>query len=184
VQSQLRNLSLQDSLTGLHNRHGFLILAEQQMKLSRRNQSPSLLLFFDLDGLKRINDSFGHDAGSRRAILEFAGILRSSLRQCDIIARLGGDEFAALILGASESAESVIRTKLLRKVDEFNSQRCDRPYRLSFSLGIAFCDPRIHISVTDILKKADALMYEEKRTHKAARGRGATRVAKISAQPA
>lgn len=180
VQSELRNLSLQDPLTGLHNRHGFLVLAEQQMKISRRNLSPSLLLFLDLDGLKRINDALGHDMGTR-AILEFTGLLRGCLRQCDILARLSGDEFAALILGASESAEPVIRAKLQKAVEELNS-RDDRPYALSFSVGVALCDPRKQVPVTDLLKQADMLMYAEKRKHKGARRRSTGRSDKARSQ--
>jgi PleD family two-component response regulator len=80
VQMELRDLSMRDDLTGLHNRRGFLLLAEHQMKVCIRNHSSCLLLFFDLDRLKNINDTLGHAVGSG-AIVEAGGVLRSCFRQ-------------------------------------------------------------------------------------------------------
>ena len=68
-----QNLSLNDDLTGLHNRRGFLLLAEQQLKVARRNKTPFLLLFLDLDRLKYINDTFGHAEGNRAIVEDCAG---------------------------------------------------------------------------------------------------------------
>jgi len=161
MQMELRSLSLRDDLTGLHNRRGFLLLAEQQVKVSRRNHSSCLLLFLDLDRLKNINDTLGHAQGNS-AIIEAAGVLRSSFRQCDILARLGGDEFAVLAVGTSESNEPHLRAHLQRKFAAVNSQP-NRTYPLSFSIGIVRCGPKIQSSVEDLLVKADALMYQDKK---------------------
>jgi two-component system, cell cycle response regulator len=162
---EMRSLALRDDLTGLHNRRGFLLLAEQQMKVSRRNHSSCLLLFLDLDGLKNINDSLGHAEGNR-AIVEAAGVLRSSFRQCDILARLGGDEFVVLAVGTSESSEAALRAHLKQKVEAVNSQP-NRTYPLSFSIGIMPCGVNIQSSVEDLLAKADALMYQDKKRNAA-----------------
>ena len=93
--ARLRELALVDELTGLHNRRGFLLLAEKQLQIARRTGRPDLLLFVDLDGMKRINDEFGHEAGDA-ALRRTAAVLHAAFRTSDIIARLGGDEFVVL----------------------------------------------------------------------------------------
>lgn len=160
TQMKLHSLALHDDLTGLHNRRGFLLLAEQQMKISRRNQSSCLLLFLDIDGLKRINDTMGHAVGNS-AIVEAAGLLRSTFRQGDILARLGGDEFVVLAAGTSESSEVALRAHLNQKCEVVNSQP-NRTYSLSFSIGIVPCGASVRISIEDLLAKSDALMYQDK----------------------
>jgi diguanylate cyclase (GGDEF)-like protein len=98
AQEALRNLTLTDPMTGLYNYRGFYTLAEQAMKVARRSKQKSLLVYADMDGLKQINDTQGHDAGSL-AIQKIADIIRSSFRDCDIVARIGGDEFLVWHLG-------------------------------------------------------------------------------------
>jgi len=166
MQAELHSLSLRDDLTGLHNRRGFLLLAEQQMKVSRRNHSSCLLLFLDIDRLKNINDTLGHEQGDG-AIVEAAAVLRSSFRQCDILARLGGDEFVVLAVGTSESSDVALRAHLKQKVDAANSQP-NRKCPLSFSIGIVPCCANTRSSVEDLLAKADALMYQDKKSKEAA----------------
>jgi two-component system, cell cycle response regulator len=161
MQIQLHSLSLRDDLTGLHNRRGFLFLAEQQMSVSRRNLSSCLLLFLDINGLKNINDTAGHAEGNN-AILEASSVLRSSFRQCDILARIGGDEFVVLAVGTSESSEAALRAHLKQKIEAVNSQP-NRKYPLSFSIGIVPCGAKVQSTVEDLLAKADALMYQDKR---------------------
>ena len=90
AEAEVRQLSLTDELTGLYNRRGFFLLAEQQLKIARRTQTPCCVLFADLDGLKKINDTIGHELGDR-AIVDAAQILKETFRDADIVARLGGD---------------------------------------------------------------------------------------------
>ncbi len=94
---ELRNLSLTDELTGLHNRRGFITLSQQQIRQAKRTKKEMLLLFVDLDGLKKINDGFGHSEGDR-ALFAVAALLRETFRDSDIVARIGGDEFAVLAM--------------------------------------------------------------------------------------
>ena len=166
MKRQLENLSLKDDLTGLNNRRGFLLLAEQQLKVSRRNRVGFLLLFVDLDELKHINDTLGHAEGNR-AISEAADVLRACFRQSDLVARLGGDEFAAFTLASSESSEQVLRARLEACLASVNAQQ-DRLYPLNFSVGVLSCDASETGSVESLLEKADELMYREKKT----KGRG------------
>ena len=95
-EDQLRAMSMSDDMTGLRNRRGFLILAAQHARVAQRRAVPFAIVFADLNGLKMINDTLGHEAGDN-SIRFVAGILRNTFRESDIIARLGGDEFVALL---------------------------------------------------------------------------------------
>ncbi len=137
------------------------MLAEQQVKLARRQQAPFLLLFMDLDGFKAINDTFGHAEGNR-ALVEAADVLRNCFRQSDILGRYGGDEFAALALSSDGSDDRTIRSRVHAALDAVNA-RPDRAYPLSFSMGVLACSPGEADSIESLLERADALMYREKR---------------------
>lgn len=167
VQLEVLNLALIDDLTGLNNRRGFLSLGQHQLKLAYRTGRPFLLAFFDLDGLKRINDTFGHQEGNR-AIVDAANVLKDSLRQSDILARLGGDEFAALIVDSqSDNAETVTR-RIEQKLSALNASS-GRSYELSFSIGIVAADSSQPADLETLLSRADALMYERKKNKPSSR---------------
>ena len=161
---ELHSLSLTDDLTGLYNRRGFLTLAEQELKHASRTNDRFVLVFADLDGLKQINDSFGHHEGSH-AIVKAAEILKQTFRTSDIIARLGGDEFTVLALAASDDNAESIKTRLQEKVRHFN-QRRELAYELSISIGIVLLDPHSELSIDELIRKADAAMYEHKHSVK------------------
>src|SRR5882724_4633943 len=92
LQAELGNLALTDELTGLCNRRGFMAIAERQLKIGHRTGRGIVLFFMDIDGMKQINDSFGHGEGDR-ALKRMAKALKMTFRDSDVIARLGGDEF-------------------------------------------------------------------------------------------
>ncbi len=159
LQVRLRSLSLNDHLTGLYNRRGFITMAESRQKLVEREGARSSLIFGDLDDLKHVNDTFGHREGDR-ALQEIAQVFRECFRASDIIARIGGDEFCALLTYASEKNETAIRERLACLLQERNC-RPRRLYRLSLSLGIARIEAPHGIEVG--LARADAQLYEHKR---------------------
>jgi len=159
AQLHLRSLSLMDELTGLHNRRGFVSLAEQHLKLSSRQRVRSTLIFMDVDNLKYINDNFGHREGDY-ALQQIAGLLRECFRQSDIIGRLGGDEFCVLLSHASEMAEFLVRERLSHLIGR-NNRNSRRVYALSVSLGIV--NVAGHRELAQQISRADALMYEHKR---------------------
>jgi diguanylate cyclase (GGDEF)-like protein len=164
VQAQLRDLTLTDDLTGLRNRRGFLLLAEQELKLAKRAGIRLWLLFADLDYLKQINDRLGHEAGSQ-AIIRTAEILKQTFRDSDVIARLGGDEF--VILAASDDSDSgrIMQARLQENVSAFNvNERL--PYQLSVSAGVVRVDPDKSASINEAIKEADQAMYEDKHRKK------------------
>jgi diguanylate cyclase (GGDEF)-like protein len=163
LQAELGSLALSDELTGVYNRRGFLALAERQLKLGRRSGRAILVFFADVDGLKQINDKFGHKEGDL-ALVHAAQVLEKTFRDSDVIARFGGDEFAVLALEVSGHSESTIRARLDRNLKELNARysRCT----LSISLGAARFDPtspRSPASIEQLMIRADEAMYEEKR---------------------
>jgi len=156
--------SIQDDLTGLYNRRGFLEFGSKQLRLSVRDEKDLVLLYIDLDNMKMVNDNFGHEMGDL-LLKDTADILRKALRDTDVIARMGGDEFVALALGAAPEYTGIIVTRLMRCVQEFNQSNL-RKYNISLSLGIASFDPRNPVDIDELLMRADQAMYMDKRSHK------------------
>ena len=160
LQAELGNLALTDELTGLYNRRGFMALAERQLKLGRRSGREMLLFVMDVDGLKQINDSFGHSEGDR-ALKRTAGVLEETFRDSDVVARLGGDEFAVLAIEADGHSEATIKTRLFDSLKSISSERSG--CIISLSLGVARFDPCGLASIGELMVKADQSMYEQKR---------------------
>lgn len=157
---ELRALSLRDELTGLYNRRGFLVLTEQQMKLSARIKKKAMLLYIDINGMKWINDTLGHHEGDR-ALKTTARILKESFREADIIARIGGDEFVVFAMETKGESIKMLTTRLRNNLDSHNARENHR-YDLAVSIGTARCDPQYPCSIDELLGRADKLMYEEK----------------------
>lgn len=166
VQLDRMALALTDELTGLNNRRGFFTLAEHHAKLASRMGKSFLIAFADLDGLKGINDTLGHQEGNR-ALLEAADLLRDCFRQSDILARLGGDEFAILITDATEDGIRTVIERLQQKLDSCNAKP-GRRYQLSLSMGIVSSAAQ-PFDVEKLLHDADVLMYAQKREKRMAR---------------
>jgi diguanylate cyclase (GGDEF)-like protein len=164
AQAAVRQLAMLDELTGLLNRRGFLVLAEQQRKIARRSGRHSLLVFADLDGLKGINDGLGHDKGDL-ALVETAHVLKACFRESDILARLGGDEFAVLAIDAEESDAPAIAARLERAVRRKN-ERVGRQFELSLSVGVVPLAAGDEAPMERALAGADAAMYEVKKARK------------------
>lgn len=159
----LQQLSLTDELTGLYNRRGFIALAEQQLKFvkSERMKNKMSLFYADMDGLKQINDQFGHEAGSQ-AIVKVAEVLKETFRETDIIARIGGDEFTILAVDTSADKEHAIKARLQENIRRRN-ETGDSPHHLSLSVGMAQADEVGVTSVEELLARADEAMYAQKR---------------------
>lgn len=162
---QLETQSVTDELTGLNNRRGFLVNGEQQLALARRNQQPFAIIFVDLDGFKRINDEFGHAEGDH-ALIETASVFKRSMRDSDVKARIGGDEFVGIALNASEQSVAPIRARLENALKAINREG-HLPYELTFSVGIFHCPAEDDSTIEQLLSRADALMYEDKRRKQA-----------------
>jgi diguanylate cyclase (GGDEF)-like protein len=167
LEDAIQQLALRDELTNVYNRRGFFMLAEKALQIAYRSGVPFSVLFIDLDGLKLINDTHGHEAGS--AILREVGILlRECFRQTDVIGRIGGDEFAV----AGQATQTEIRLaaqRLEQTVVQRNLQPRQR-YPLSFSSGYATSGAARQETLDDLVGSADSAMYlvkQRKRTSSA-----------------
>jgi diguanylate cyclase (GGDEF)-like protein len=143
-----------------YNRRGFLASATHQLKLAHRNAQDVLLLFSDVDNLKKINDSFGHKEGDL-ALVRAADALEQTFRDSDILARLGGDEFAALASEASIPDRQAIVPRFEASVAKANAG--ESRYDLSFSIGIARFDPETPASLGELMARVDRDMYVHER---------------------
>ncbi len=160
--AELRRLTLHDDLTGLLNRRGFMSLAEQQYRVARRSRRPLMIVFCDMDGLKPINDRFGHEVGDD-ALKDAAAILRQTFRDSDVIARLGGDEFVILVLEADGRTREATLARLAETESAHNA-RGHRAYEVSLSVGTAVLEPDSTATLDELLTQADNEMYATKRS--------------------
>jgi len=167
-EEEIRTLSNTDELTGLYNRRGFLTLAEQELKRAERTKKGMLFIYADLDGMKTINDTFGHQRGDE-ALIEAARLLREVFRESDIIARIGGDEFALLVAETPTAYANIVKTRLQRRIAARNAS-ATRPYALSLSVGVAHYDPKRPIPLNKLISRADLAMYAGKRRRKVHKG--------------
>jgi diguanylate cyclase (GGDEF)-like protein/PAS domain S-box-containing protein len=164
MEEEIMALSMTDQLTGLHNRRGFLTLAEHQLKISDRTKKGMQLFFADLDGMKWINDKMGHKEGDN-ALIEVAAVLKDAFRSSDIIARMGGDEFAVLAIDTSKLNPEILTNRLHSQLEALNSRE-NRKFRISVSVGCAYYDPEKPSAIDELMAHADKLMYEEKKKKK------------------
>jgi diguanylate cyclase (GGDEF)-like protein/PAS domain S-box-containing protein len=166
AQEELRALTLVDELTGLYNRRGFLMLAEQHMRLIKRGGPVSILVSIDLDGFKGVNDVYGHAEGDV-ALRRVANVLRTAFRDSDILARFGGDEFVVLALDCGEMRDTLVERVVTAL--EADNVRAARPYSLSLSIGTARFDPFARVPIDQLMAEADVKLYEAKRRRTVAR---------------
>lgn len=157
----IETIAITDELTGLHNRRGFMKLAEQYARVAVRRATPFAIMFVDLDGLKTINDHLGHAAGDA-ALRRVAAAIQSSVRGADIMARLGGDEFVILIDDATEEKVAIVGERIQHRLAE-DGPSGEGASPLTVSIGSAFHTPGWPKSIEDLLSEADQNMYVEKR---------------------
>ena len=161
MEEEIREMSHRDQLTELYNRRGFIALAEQQLMAANRAKRHMMLAFIDIDGMKWINDTLGHEEGDK-ALIDTATILRQTFRESDIIARIGGDEFAVLAIDMTDLNPEVLSKRFQQNMDDWNANE-SRPYTLAISWGTAIYDPESPMSLDQLMSLSDELMYLQKR---------------------
>ena len=150
--------SIEDELTGLYNRRGFLRLAKDAIRFM---DIPNYhIIFIDMDKMKLINDNHGHDMGDN-ALKEAAKILRMSFREGDIISRYGGDEFIVFVSSMRDDALDNIKKRIKDNVNLFNKNG-KSVYELGLTIGHAKTDQAKNESLQEIINKADKIMYLNK----------------------
>ena len=161
---RLRQLSITDELTGLYNRRGFFEVARHLFHAAKRYKKPLSLLFCDLDKLKTINDTGGHEAGDI-ALKDTARALSQSMRASDVVARVGGDEFVVLLPQTNELAAHASLGRVHAALEAINNTR---KTPLTLSIGARQVDPETMHNIDDLLSFADAEMYRAKSNKKPA----------------
>lgn len=161
MEEELKRLAHYDTLTGAYNRGYGLELLQRQLKLSKRDKSPLLLAYSDLDNLKDINDEFGHEEGDK-VMVQVAKLFKSILREVDIITRMGGDEFLVIFLDSSLNEIPIIRERLSKELARLN-QISKKPYKIGFSTGFSNYNPANPQSMDELIRISDQMMYEEKK---------------------
>lgn len=164
IQNQLKELSETDDLTHLLNRRGFFEMASQRYHLSRIKKKEGILFFADMDGLKKINDTYGHHEGDI-AIIAMADILKKVFSSNDVIGRIGGDEFTVLCLDRSYEYIVHVKELIAKYTLEYNSE-VNKPYKLSITIGAFHFPPDTTDSLDGIISKSDKVLYQEKEKRK------------------
>ena len=161
----LRGLTDVDELTGLLNRRGFFVRVDEIRRKARRGDRQVLLTYFDVDGLKRVNDERGHSEGDK-LLVAAADVLRAAFRDEDVVARLGGDEFVALALLGRRHDEHLDRQAIAARLEQAmqaKREELGETFDFSISLGSTVANHLELCSIDDLLARADAQMYEAKR---------------------
>lgn len=157
----LEALTCLDELTGLYNRRGLLTAGTQTLRLARRRDSGLWVLFADIDGLKAINDQYGHAAGDE-ALVEAGMVLRASFRGSDVIARVGGDEFVVLAIDAAPESCDLLLHRIRRNLERRAAEK-PRPFEVCLTVGCARYEPGEEVDLPALLGRADQALYEERR---------------------
>lgn len=154
-----------DELTGLYNRRGLFDFGKTTLQFAKAMNQTGLIIYCDMDGLKKINDTFGHEAGDRAIIAESI-ILKGNFRSNDIIARIGGDEFVIISPGMKEEAFERIQKNIQNDCNMW-TEKNESPFTLSISMGfVKFPSDKVGYQITPLLSEADASLYVEKRNKK------------------
>lgn len=159
MEEQLRRLSLHDALTGLYNRAYF---EEEMRRLESGRYNPVGIVLCDVDELKLVNDTLGHEMGDRM-LIETANVIKKAMRRGDMVARIGGDEFAILLPKSDVADVEGICDRIRDSIHAFNANSSG--YTLSLSLGYSIADA-VPNDMGRLFKEADDNMYREKMLHR------------------
>jgi diguanylate cyclase (GGDEF)-like protein/PAS domain S-box-containing protein len=159
-EAELRTLALTDELTGVHNRRGFRMLADQFCRAQHRAAEPLMLVAVDLDRLKMINDQFGHAAGDR-ALQLVARALVNTFRDSDIIGRMGGDEFLCVLPHATGFDDRQVRERLSKKLSRLATEARE-PFPVTATVGTATAEAMAPVELDALIRDADQALYARK----------------------
>jgi diguanylate cyclase (GGDEF)-like protein len=161
---EAERLTVTDDLTKLYNYRYLMQYLDVEVKRCLRYKKKVSLLFIDVDGFKRVNDTFGHLVGSL-ALSEMGQLLRKLLRETDVVGRYGGDEFVVVLPETPLNGALVIAERIRKRIEDYEFVAQDLSLHLTISLGIANC-PKHTLTAEGLIKKADAAMYRAKELSK------------------
>ena len=165
IEEKLNYFATIDALTNVYNRRTGLLLLENQLKLIKRKKSTFCVCFIDVNGLKHVNDAYGHHEGDE-FILTICNLIKQNIRASDVLCRMGGDEFLTLFYDCLEDGANIIIEKILSTLKE-TSYRMHKPHPISFSYGIVEVNEECEKNIDEIIEIADQRMYEQKQKYNA-----------------
>ena len=162
--NKLEKLYVRDTFSGIYNRNGFINATDSIYRQCVENKTPIMLMFIDLDGLKRINDTYGHDMGDK-AISSIANVLREVCTRNEVFCRFGGDEFIIFASDADDYYASELTARINESIGEIN-RGGSTPFELSASTGYVIAVPDADSDLFKFVMQADKKMYIDKRRKK------------------
>ena len=175
---ELENMAMQDDLTQLFNRRYLFERLERELETARAFKRPLSLMVIDLDGMKQVNDGYGHRVGDE-LLPAFGRFLLDATRASDVPARIGGDEFAIILPDTSDKSAMALKARLARKLAETDLLDGEVQVRVTASFGVSTF-PMAGDSVDSLLQRADVDMYADKNMRKANAATAAKAAAKAS----
>jgi len=163
ILESLYRTTIVDELTGLYNRRGLYTLGNQQIELAKRHSDDIFIFFLDLDGMKTINDTLGHDFGDK-ALVDTSKIMHKSFRTTDILSRVGGDEFVVVAVKAQFEFIPIIIQRIKDFVKDQNSS--EEKFEISISIGVSRVDLDAESPLDEAIRDADKKMYDSKMKNK------------------
>lgn len=161
---ELRRLYIEDPLTGLYNRRGFEQNLQQLYEMSKQRGDYMSIVSIDMDGLKYINDNFGHSEGDA-ALVKMAEIMKGLVGGREVCARLGGDEFCIVLYSDTRKRHETF-SRVFHSIVESESMKWGKPYKLHASIGMYCVNDDSKLPLIACLKIADKRMYEAKKQYK------------------
>jgi len=160
LQHELEEQATHDPLTGVYNRRHFTDRIGKELERSKRYEHPLAFLMIDINGFKAVNDTFGHQMGDQ-VLCDVAQAIQEELRSVDIVIRYGGDEFLTVLPETNGEAD-VIADRLQRAIERRSKNGEFSSLPITLAVGMAYWSPQDSMSLEDVLRKADARMYEAK----------------------
>ncbi len=161
LQSRLKNQAMQDQLTGVYNRHYLYQTLDREVKLSKRYNRSIAFLIIDVNGLKTINDKYGHLTGDK-VLQRVSSVITAEARETDIVVRYGGDEFLIMLPNTGKDVK-IVEKRILNGIKLQNKGKKQFEFPISFAIGSAFWDSKSSVEIADVLAEADKKMYENKK---------------------
>jgi diguanylate cyclase (GGDEF)-like protein len=160
LNEELKTASRVDGLTGLYNRRYWQERFDEVFKLSKRRGKPSTAMMLDIDHFKRINDTYGHQAGDK-VIKMLAALIKRCIRETDLAGRYGGEEFAIILTDSALDNAKVVAERIRQFAQRLEVEHEGKTIRFTISLGLAEFDSNIK-SAMGWLELADQALYEAK----------------------
>jgi len=164
MEKELEYYAFTDQMTGVSNRRTGLLILEEEINKSRRNKTVLSICFLDIDGLKMVNDVYGHNEGDY-LIVTISGIIKALIRGVDTLSRMGGDEFLIILHDCNSNGVQNVIDLVFLKMKEYNDSG-EKPYKMDFSYGIEEIVGERITTIDDFIEKADKKMYRNKMSKK------------------